>query len=364
MRKFSAFTLAEVLITLAVIGIVAALTIPALVKNHNERAWSTAQGVFAKKLEVAMKVMNTEGTLTGYSTTEDFVNALKKNIKITKVCTDDLAKCFAKEIVWTAGDEPVEISSNTISYNKGAGQDWAETVGVQFVNGVSALVAYNKNCTSDPYNNQFAASASCLAIIYDVSANKTPNENGKDITSNANVLSVAGKSGCLLYFKDMNGNKTCYSKILLPGVDFTGLTKAECEEIADAGYGNNKANCGLFDSDYWAGAIKACGGTDKVPSMEQLSLLATYLYDYPTAIEPFQETTGSDGYTMNTGKAEKLLSYLGTSWFESWAGEETSDGYAHARTFYNTHSPIGSHFPASSGQSRSNSRTHVLCLGE
>lgn len=38
-----AFTLAEVLITLAIIGVVAALTIPLLVKNHNEKAWSTAK---------------------------------------------------------------------------------------------------------------------------------------------------------------------------------------------------------------------------------------------------------------------------------------------------------------------------------
>ena len=44
-----AFTLAEVLITLAIIGIVAALTIPALVQNHNEKAWSTAKDLLEKK---------------------------------------------------------------------------------------------------------------------------------------------------------------------------------------------------------------------------------------------------------------------------------------------------------------------------
>ena len=92
----AAFTLAEVLITLAIIGIVAVVTIPTLVKNHNEHAWSTAKDVFSKRLDVAMKTMNTDGTLTGYATTAEFVKALKKNIKINQVCTDDVTKCFAK----------------------------------------------------------------------------------------------------------------------------------------------------------------------------------------------------------------------------------------------------------------------------
>ena len=71
-----AFTLAEVLITLAIIGVVAALTIPPLIKNHNEKAWSTAQDVFTKRLEVATRQMNTEEKLAEYESTMDFVNEL------------------------------------------------------------------------------------------------------------------------------------------------------------------------------------------------------------------------------------------------------------------------------------------------
>ena len=78
----AAFTLAEVLITLAIIGVVAAITIPSLVKNYNEKAWSTAQKVFTERLEVATRQMNTEEKLAGYSNTMDFVNELKKYIKI------------------------------------------------------------------------------------------------------------------------------------------------------------------------------------------------------------------------------------------------------------------------------------------
>ena len=69
MKKIG-FTLAEVLITLAIIGIVAALTIPTLVQNYQERAWNTASQVFQRKLGEALRVMNVQGTLAGYTTQE------------------------------------------------------------------------------------------------------------------------------------------------------------------------------------------------------------------------------------------------------------------------------------------------------
>ena len=59
----AAFTLAEVLITLAIIGVVAVLTVPALIQNYNEKAWETAKSVFEKRLEVAVKQLNTEEKL-------------------------------------------------------------------------------------------------------------------------------------------------------------------------------------------------------------------------------------------------------------------------------------------------------------
>ena len=52
--KKAAFTLAEMLITLAIIGIVAALTIPTLIQNYQERAWNTASQVFQRKLGEAL----------------------------------------------------------------------------------------------------------------------------------------------------------------------------------------------------------------------------------------------------------------------------------------------------------------------
>jgi len=54
-KKISAFTLAEVLITLAIIGIIAAITIPSIVANHQKRALETQ---FAKAYRTLSQAVN------------------------------------------------------------------------------------------------------------------------------------------------------------------------------------------------------------------------------------------------------------------------------------------------------------------
>ena len=327
-RKRAAFTLAEVLITLAIIGVVAAITIPSLVKNYNEKAWSTAQDVFTKRLEVATRQMNTEEKLAGYSNTMDFVNELKKYIKITRVCdNNNITKCFNKEVIWNEGEDPVDMS--TIKNAASLGQDdWdTDTVAVQFANGVNAIIAYNPNTTQEPFNNQFSATSNSMAILYDVSGNKNPNTNGKDIAHNGNVKQLAGVTGCLLPEEELG---FCISQILAPGTGYSALSKAECEQIADEGYGNNKAYCGGYTSDYWAGAVKACGGTSKMPSQDQLTELAKYVYN--------NDSINTSGYiyglALDTEKASQFLSASPSSVsFAVWSGQEKSEVNAYDRSF-------------------------------
>ena len=322
-----AFTLAEVLITLAVIGVVAAITIPSLVKNYNEKAWSTAQDVFTKRLEVATRQMNTEEKLAGYSNTMDFVNELKRYIKITRVCDNsNITKCFEKEVIWNEGEDPIDMS--TIKNAASLGQDdWdTDTVAVQFANGVNAIIAYNPNTTQEPFNNQFSATSNSMAILYDVSGNKNPNTNGKDI-GKINVENLAGVTGCMI---PELADTMCISQILAPGTGYSALSKAECEQIADEGYGNNKAYCGYYGNDYWAGAVKACGGTSNMPSQDQLTELAKYVYN--------NDSINSSGYTydlaLDTTKAAQFLSASPDSdCFDVWSGQEDSWSGAYRRNF-------------------------------
>ena len=333
-----AFTLAEVLITLAIIGVVAVLTVPALIQNYNAKAWETAQKVFTNRLEVATRQMNTEEKLAGYSNTMDFVNELKKYIKITRVCDNsNITKCFNKEVIWNEGEDPIDMS--TIKNAASLGQDdWdTDTVAVQFANGVNAIIAYNPNTEQQPFNNQFAATSASMAILYDVSGNKNPNTNGKDI-GKINVEQLAGVTGCMI---PELADTMCITQILAPDTGYSAISKTECEQIADEGYGNNKVYCGYYRSDYFAGAVKACGGISNMPTESQLTALANYVYNR----NDLTSSSASSSLTMDTEKASQFLSALpGSNAFWVWSGLEYSQSSVIGRLFGSTNTGCYSYY--------------------
>ena len=331
--KKVAFTLAEVLITLAIIGVVAVLTLPALIQNYNEQAWETGRSVFEKRLEVATRQMNTEEKLAGYSNTMDFVNELKKYIKITRVCdNNNITKCFNKEVIWNEGEDPIDMS--TIKNAASLGQDdWdTDTVAVQFANGVNAIIAYNPNTTQDPFNNQFSATSNSMAILYDVSGNKNPNTNGKDI-GKINVENLAGVTGCMI---PELADTMCISQILAPGTGYSALTYAECTEAKNNGEIDVDACYNGSSPDYFAGAVKACGGKKaNLPSQDQLTQLANYIYN----TDSVSSSGPTSSLAMDTEKAAQFLSASpgsSSGWFFVWSGQENSSNNAYYRNFSST----------------------------
>ncbi len=300
------FTLAEVLITLAVIGVVAALTIPGLIQNYQSRAWNTASLVFERKLEDALKVMNTQQTLAGYNSTGDFVEELSKHFKILKICNAaDLTGCFEDTVSWGSGDdEPQMVDMNEVKTAKNLGhQDWnTEVLGVQFGNGTNGVIAYNPECHQDPYSNQITGT-SCLALLYDTSGYKSPNASGKDLRSiNVNKLGKA----CAVSVDGL-----CF------GTAFKAdepMSMADCEREKDA----LKIKKCVYEKDYWAGAVKRCGGADKMPSNAQLAVLANYLYN----TDKIGASGNASDVILDLSKVSELGFDNGTKSFTVWSNRE------------------------------------------
>lgn len=89
MRK--AFTMAEVLITLGVIGIVAAMTIPQLIKNYQHKILETAFKKQYSMLTQVVSQMNNDGLCTTHdclTSTRSFFENLVKYFKVMKYCED------------------------------------------------------------------------------------------------------------------------------------------------------------------------------------------------------------------------------------------------------------------------------------
>ena len=300
-----AFTLAEVLITLAIIGVVAAITIPTLVADYQRKSWDTASYVFQRKLEEALKQMNTQQVLAGYKSTADFVGALGKYFKINKVCqNDDIMSCFEDKVYWGADEED------------------------------------NPECKENPYTNQFTGT-SCLAILYDTDGFKKPNTQQKDLRS-INVESLDGKN-CAF---EING--TCYTAPFYP----ESISKAECETLKKD---LNIKNC-YYDNDFWAGGVKKCGGTSKMPTMSQIAEIADYVYN----TSGIGAKDNVDYLTLDYGK----LSELGFSTLQGyasslylWSGEESDEYNAYRRNFASDNTGWYA-------SSRSNNNHMMVCIGD
>ena len=281
-----AFTLAEVLIALGIIGIVAAMTIPSLIMKYKEKSWATSSTVFERKFEESLKVMNSQGVLGGRVTTENFVNELAKYMKISKICQNsELNQCFSNDFLFGTG----KIQKSTSDFLKSSKfvlkpfSSDTNTLGIMFANGVNALLAYNPACPQNQFSNTISMSE-CISMIYDVSGSSLPNEYGKDIQA-INVTKIPA-------FKAGN---VSFSAPIQPAP----LTYQECLNVKDELGIQCCEECG--DKDYFAGAVKACQGIQNMPNFNQLTEIADELYNtHNTAWKV------TDGLQINE---EKALSY-------------------------------------------------------
>ena len=101
LKRNAAFTLAEVLITLGIIGIVAALTMPALIANYREKAFVTSAKRGYSVLTNAMNKWNADNGIVGdptyfwlSGTDAELLTEFAKVLNAAKVCSlGKLADC-------------------------------------------------------------------------------------------------------------------------------------------------------------------------------------------------------------------------------------------------------------------------------
>ena len=330
-NKQLGFTLAEVLITLGIIGVVAAITMPTLMSNIQDRVRAKRIENIHQKLSKVTDKMAVQSGLTGYGTTMDFIQEMAKHMKITKICDNEhLAECWPtqKVIISNSGktwDIADTKTAKELLIPAKARKDWDDTVGIITGDGTGMILSYNKNCSFDvdstglKYNSSTGKSNSlnCLSGIYDWNGSNKPNKLEKDVIK----LGIASGLGvdCSV---EINGK--CYTAPFSP----TPLTYAECEEQR----GELGINACYGDDDYWAGAVSQCGGVDKMLSMDDLSKFATEFYKNHPSIGPMQ--TIYDGITLDQNAANSLGFSLNTSGsFFIWSGQEGQGGRAYSRYF-------------------------------
>ena len=340
----TAFTLAEVLITLAIIGVVAALTLPGLIQNHNQKAWDTAQDLWEKKLTETVRRMNVDGVMTGHDTTEDFMNTFKNYMKVIKTCDNtDINKCYSPKIVTTGKDDALEeIETNGLTSASSMGlKEWqtnTNTMSFVIADGTTVIMAYQPECPyADPIEDT-GSQVSCMAYLVDVNGKKGPNRVGKDIELSSGVAF----STCDNPIGDM-----CWS------TDFAANTPIDTTLDENKQYDENYART----SNYWAGAIKACRDKGmELPTLDQLEQLASNLY---VDSEGNAVTIGYNGQSGLKLKDEYSQNPPLTLGYGYWSSEEHNvAGTAYRQFFYTSSTSGGSNY-----WHKSNSDTRAICLG-
>ncbi len=218
-NKSLAFTMAEILLSLTIIGVVAAITLPSLMANINERTWNTQRKALYARLSQAIAMMpqlngygeyegtNTDGVVTATKDTaaEAFLTeGLSKVFKINNICdATHLADCgIATSFTNLAGSTktwPTKLSElnpmftgvfvgpygSDSSYQFQNPQKDIDTKAAAFEtqNGETVALYYNPSCQADlgEVKGHFTQPKMCANFIYDLNGTKGPNTVGKDI---------------------------------------------------------------------------------------------------------------------------------------------------------------------------------------
>ena len=189
MRKLG-FTLAEVLITLGIIGVIATLTLPTLMTNVSEREYSTALkkgiGMFTEAIQINVAMENISfDEMTDDSTdltdteSSSFVAFLNNRMQVEKI-TDQAAEmcapgadagsadCITYGGATTTADMDAAVyfrDGSALFFKKSATSADCSDIADGYIGNVDAVETYGDG----------GSSTYCLKGVFDTNGNKKPN---------------------------------------------------------------------------------------------------------------------------------------------------------------------------------------------
>ena len=252
-------TLAEVLITVGIIGVVAAIILPTTLKSVSSWIFSTSNAVFLSKLKEATNQMALNSPMVGYATNDAFIDEFSKYVKIAKRCTSsNLNECFVSR--FTTSTQAINVGTSLMTgADLGQIANTSTLSGLVLLDGTTILMAYSPICdiNASVYNTS-EDKTTCMALLYDVNGKNPPNKMGSDIqTLNASVSSCDIRVGTLC----------------VASGDTTPVLINTC---SDSTWDTNLTANTYCATNYWAGAKKSCSDQGmKLPDLTELNTIYT-----------------------------------------------------------------------------------------
>ena len=393
MKKI-AFTLAEIMITIGIIGVVAAITIPLLMQNSNSKKFTTqfkkslstlnqaaigAQAQYDLDYSLLTQINDDatckSNTLAGgqYNFCGLFNNTLAGHTYLGKygnVKGANLLSPYSANVTSFSIENFLFFSfadGAIVAFNpnaKGCG------VGVGNVITTAMLSDKLANCIGfidvngpTPPNKE----VQCAEVPTIIVANKTcrvTNGSMGDIfpvvfhdgavepATNASLAAFLGGNGKEEYElteEELEAQRIAKRRQFdkwEPQEITTPMSKADCEA--------KKASLGIKncrDNDYWAAAAEKCGGVQNLPTGDDLYEFAKKVY--PTCDDNTRKCTGTPDFSQ----LPDSFSGLGSSWYHLWSGSETSASHASNRLFTSSAS-------RGDNDNRKNSTFRAVCVGD
>ena len=205
------FTMAEILLSLTIIGVVAAITLPSLTGNINEKTWNAQRKALYARLSQSIALigsLNNYGEYVGIwstgsiSTITDtaakaFVtDGLAKVLKMNNICDNehfkdcgvpdkikryvndnmpfpktlyDLNTTFASAFVFNNAtyQNPLPVNTKAMAF--------------ETHNKESVVLFYNPRCVASEVVQDYVQPTMCANFVYDLNGRKGPNAIGRDI---------------------------------------------------------------------------------------------------------------------------------------------------------------------------------------
>ncbi len=276
MTKNFGFTLAEVLITLSIIGVVAAVSMPILIQNVNERVNAEREANIAFKINQAMEKMRALGLLNAsYGSTEAFVDELQNHLKIAKRCDyNHIAECWPTSTVIDTTGKEYDVSKAKTGKDLQLKTD-TNNVGLVLADGGAIILNYDP--TKKGFDVGDAVKASRVSLPIGGGKSKEFAYTTSVTDALAYVVDVNGKGGPNSQeAKKKNDIRSFNGAAFGTGCAGTKVDGTCVYQIASYSAATYPTPCSqnydwCVNNDYWQGAIDACDAIGmKLPTKDEL----------------------------------------------------------------------------------------------
>ena len=228
MKKFNGFTLAEVLITLGIIGVVAAITLPTLIKNYQKHVWVNQLKKSVSIVEQGFKLAMADDEVMELENTKLMQSLGNGDIaKVDATTFNNFISEFKKYFKVISAEQTYEPSIDYKTLDGGSSGevkgDFSKIVladgNILFISGRLGKISKKSEAECEQIKQLGGSTCSLFggSIEIEVNGNKGPNQFGRDrfefrLGNNGLLYPESGKDNALYNIQEDLSSNDSYWK--------------------------------------------------------------------------------------------------------------------------------------------------------